>query len=109
MGSDPDHTDHYLDRHDEEIAGELAEEADTVIVALPEHYRGEVSQAIRAQDRIDQTTNLPVTALVAPLAIVYSSPDMPAYLLLIGFIAFSAFVSYEVCRYRFCDLYRCRA
>lgn len=97
-----------LDRADEEIGAEIAGDAESLLAALPHYYRGEVSQANASQDRIDQTTNWAITVLAALLSVVFSAPDMPAYLLLIGIVVLSAFLSYEVRRYRFFDLYRSR-
>jgi uncharacterized membrane protein len=61
-----------------------------------------------AQDRIDQTTNWAITVIAALLSVVFSSPDMPAYLLLVGIVILGIFLSFEVRRYRFYDLYRAR-
>ncbi|WP_049928536.1 DUF2270 domain-containing protein [Halopiger goleimassiliensis] len=106
--ADDSHDDGPLERDDQEIGAAVADDADALLDALPHYYRGEVSQANSAQDRIDQTTNWAITVLVALLSVVFSSPDMPAYLLLIGLIALSIFLSYEVRRYRFFDMYRAR-
>lgn len=97
-----------LNRGDEEIGAEIADDAESLLAALPHYYRGEVSQANASQDRIDRTTNWAITVLAALLSVVFSAPDMPAYLLLIGVVVLSAFLSYEVRRYRFFDLYRAR-
>ena len=108
MVEDREDTDSLLDEKDEEIAAVAADDPEAVLTTLPHYYRGEVSQAISAQDRIDQTTNWAVTILVGLLTVVFSSPDMPAFLLLIGFIALGVFLTYEVRRYRFYDLSRAR-
>jgi len=75
---------------------------------LPHFYRGEVSQANSAQDRIDRTTDWAITLLAALLSIVFSSRNMPAFLLLIGMFVLSIFLFYEVRRYRFYDHWRAR-
>lgn len=106
--SDDDRTDGPLDEGDEEIAAEIADDAEALLSALPHYYRGEVSQASSAQDRIDRTTNWAITVLAALLSVVFSSPDLPAYLLLVGIVILAIFLSYEVRRYRFFDLYRAR-
>ncbi|MDJ1432149.1 DUF2270 domain-containing protein [Halostagnicola sp. A-GB9-2] len=104
-----DHRDNEpLEREDEEIAAEIAGDAESLLGALPHYYRGEVAHATTAQDRIDQTTNWAITVLAALLSVVFSSPDMPAYLLLVGIVILSIFLSFEVRRYRFYDVYRSR-
>ncbi|TYL38932.1 hypothetical protein CV102_10535 [Natronococcus pandeyae] len=108
MNSDVEHTDSPLDPEDQEIAAEIADDAEALLSALPHYYRGEVSQATSSQDRIDQTTNWAITVIAALLSVVFSSPDMPAYLLLVGILILCIFLSYEVRRYRFYDLYRAR-
>lgn len=101
-------TDEPLEREDQEIATEIADDAESLLSALPHYYRGEISQTTTAQDRIDQTTNWAITVLAALLSVVFSSPDMPAYLLLVGMVILAIFLSFEVRRYRFYDLYRSR-
>ncbi|WP_255170511.1 DUF2270 domain-containing protein [Natrononativus amylolyticus] len=108
MTIDEDHTDSPLDREDQEIGAEVADDPEALLTSLPHYYRGEVTQVSSAQDRIDQTTNWAITVLVALLSVVFSSPDMPAYLLLVALVALSIFLSYEVRRYRFYDMYRAR-
>ncbi|THE65169.1 DUF2270 domain-containing protein [Salinadaptatus halalkaliphilus] len=81
---------------------------ETLLASLPHYYRGEVAQATSSQDRIDQTTNWAITVLAALLSVVFSSPDMPAYLLLVGVLVLCIFLWYEVRRYRFYDMYRAR-
>ncbi|WP_415382143.1 DUF2270 domain-containing protein [Halosimplex sp. TS25] len=105
---DEDLSDSRLDRGDEEFAADIAGDSDALLEILPHFYRGEVSQANSAQDRIDRTTNWAITLLAALLSLVFSAPAMPAYLLLIAVGALAAFLSYEVRRYRFYDMYRSR-
>lgn len=97
-----------LDANDQEIGAEIASDAEALLDALPHYYRGEVSQANSSQDRIDRTTNWAITVLAALLSIVFSAPNMPAYLLLFGVLVLCIFLQYEVRRYRFYDLYRAR-
>ncbi|MEY7851429.1 DUF2270 domain-containing protein [Natrarchaeobius sp. A-rgal3] len=108
MDDTDEHADSPLEREDQEIGAEIAEDAESLLSALPHYYRGEVAQATNSQDRIDQTTNWAITALAALLSVVFSSPDMPAYLLLVGVLVLCIFLWYEVRRYRFYDLYRSR-
>jgi len=100
--------DSRLDRGDEEVGAEIAGDTDALLAALPHFYRGEVSQATTAQDRIDRTTTWAISLLAALLSVVFAGPGVPAYLLLIGLGALATFLSYEVRRYRFYDMYRSR-
>lgn len=108
MVDEHDQDERLLDEDDQEIGANIAGDAEAFLSFLPHYYRDEVSQTTSAQDRIDQTTNWAITVLIAILSVVFSSPDMPAYLLLIGIIALCVFLPYEVRRYRFFDLYRSR-
>ena len=96
------------DDPDEEVAAEVADDAEALLSALPHYYRGEVSQANTTLDRIDQTTNWAITLIAALLSITFSSAEMPAYLLLVGLIIVCVFLVYETRRYRYYDLYRAR-
>lgn len=96
------------DQEDEEVTAKVADDTDAFLSAVQELYRGEVSQSISAQDRIDRTTNWAITMIIALLSVVFSSRSLPAYLLLIGLIALGVFLTYEVRRYRTFDLYRAR-
>lgn len=106
--SGDEHEESPLERSDQEIGAEIADDPETVIGALTHYYRGEVTQSATSLDRIDQTTNWAITVLAAILSVVFSSPEMPAYLLLVGILVLSIFLSFEVRRYRFYDLYRTR-
>ncbi|WP_455449552.1 DUF2270 domain-containing protein [Natrinema thermotolerans] len=106
--SDDADRDGPLERDDQEIGATAASDTDSLLAVLPHFYRGEVSQANSAQDRIDRTTDWAITLLAALLSIVYSSRNMPAFLLLIGMFALSIFLFYEVRRYRFYDHWRAR-
>lgn len=108
MAEDPEHADSPLDAEDQEVGAAAADDTDAFLSIVPHFYRGEVSQAISAQDRIDRTTNWAITTIVALLSVVFSSRALPAYLLLIGLVALGIFLSYEARRYRFFDLYRSR-
>ncbi|WP_222918759.1 DUF2270 domain-containing protein [Natrinema sp. SYSU A 869] len=97
-----------LDRDDQEIGATVATDTDSLLGVLPHFYRGEVSQANSAQDRIDRTTDWSITLLAALLSLVFSSQNMPAFLLLIGMFILLVFLFYEVRRYRFYDHWRAR-
>lgn len=108
MPPDSDDRETPLEREDQEIGADAAEDPDSLLAVLPHFYRGEVSQANSAQDRIDRTTDWAIALLAALLSLVFSSPDMPAFLLLIGLFVLSLFLVYEVRRYRFYDHWRAR-
>ncbi|WP_121821770.1 DUF2270 domain-containing protein [Halostella salina] len=108
MSDDHQRRDGPLDGEDQEVAAEIADETDSLLVLLSSYYRGGVSQANNSQTRIDGTTNWAITVLAALLSVVFARPAMPAYLLLVGVVILAVFLSYEVRRYRFYDLYRAR-
>lgn len=108
MADDQDRTGSSLNREDEEIGATVAEDPESLLSVLPHYYRGEVSQANTALDRIDQTTNWAITVLAALLSVVFASPEMPAYLLLVGILVLCVFLWFEIRRYRFYDVYRAR-
>ncbi|OIB56284.1 DUF2270 domain-containing protein [Natrialba sp. SSL1] len=97
-----------LDTEDEEIGAAAATDPDDFLAMVPHFYRGEVSQASSAQDRLDRTTDWAITLIAALLSLVFSSADMPAYLLLVGLLLLSMFLFFEVRRYRFYDVWRAR-
>ncbi|WP_224448704.1 DUF2270 domain-containing protein [Haloprofundus salilacus] len=97
-----------LDDEDEEVAAEFAHDAEALLSTIPHYYRGEVSQANNAQNRIDQTTNWVVTIIAALLSVVFAGPGISPNLLLVGIVILAIFLSYEARRYRFYDLYRSR-
>lgn len=108
MGADTTSDERSLDEADQEVAAEVADDAEALLSTLPHYYRGEVSQANNTQSRIDQTTNWAITLLAALLSIVFSANDMPAYLLLVGVAVLGIFLVYEIRRYRYFDLHRAR-
>ncbi|MDF9746243.1 DUF2270 domain-containing protein [Natrinema salsiterrestre] len=108
MADERDGRDGPLDREDQEIGATVATDTDSLLGVLPHFYRGEVSQANSAQNRIDRTTDWAITLLAALLSLVFSSRNMPAFLLLIGIFVLSIFLFYEVRRYRFYDHWRAR-
>jgi uncharacterized membrane protein len=107
-GGERDGREGPLDRADQEIGATAATDTESLLGVLPHFYRGEVSQANSAQDRIDRTTDWAITLLAAVLSLVFSSRNMPAFLLLIGIFVLSIFLFFEVRRYRFYDLWRAR-
>ncbi|WP_440767331.1 DUF2270 domain-containing protein [Natronorubrum sp. DTA7] len=101
-----DETADRLDAQDEEVATDAGTDREEFLSLLPHFYRGSVSQSVSAQDRLDRTTDWAITLIAALLSIVYSSEDMPAYLLLIGLVLLGMFLFFEVRRYRFYDVWR---
>lgn len=75
---------------------------------MSDFYREETSQASHHQARIDRTTNWAVTVMTGFLAVVFFSPNVVAYVLLIGIIALCGFLLFETRRYRFYDAPRAR-
>lgn len=108
MADEEKHTESPLNQEDQEIGAEIAKDPEDLLAVLPHYYRGEVSQANNTQDRMDQTTNWAITVLAALLSVVFSSPSMPAYLLLLGMLVLSIFLWFEIRRYRFYDVHRAR-
>lgn len=97
-----------LDVEDEEVAAKAASEPDEFRSIVTDFYRGEVSLATTAQDRIDRTTDWAVALIAALLSLVFASPSMPAYLLLVGILALGVFLFFEIRRYRTYDMARAR-
>lgn len=91
-----------------EVAASAADETERLLALLPHYYRGEVSQVTTGQDRIDRTTDWAVALITALLSVVFASEEVPAHLLLVGLLALSTFLAFEVRRYRFFDLSRAR-
>jgi len=101
-----DETSDQLNPQDEKIAADAGENPEEFLSLLPHFYRGSVSKAVSAQDRLDRTTDWAITLIVALLSIVFASDALPAYLLLIGLVLLSMFLYFEVRRYRFYDVWR---
>ncbi|PSP51837.1 hypothetical protein BRC60_01675 [Halobacteriales archaeon QH_1_68_42] len=89
--------------------GDAAEESvDDVPSVLTQLYRGELDRVTSWRGRLDQTTNWTVTIMAALLTWVFSSPDNPHYLLLIGMLIVMAFHAVESRRYQQYDVWRAR-
>ena len=108
MSDRDDDNDSGLGSDAEEVPLEAATDPEEFMSMIPHFYRGEVSQATTAQDRIDRTTDWAVALIAALLSAVFSSPGIPAHLLLIGIFVVCTFLWFEVRRYRFYDLFRSR-
>lgn len=57
MGNEHEQNDRLLDEDDQEVGADVADDTEAFLALLPHYYRGEVTQATSAHDRIDQTTN----------------------------------------------------
>lgn len=84
------------------------EPVDDVPEPLLELYRGEIDRVTTWRGRLDQTTNWTVTIIAAVLTWVFSSPDNPHYLLLIGMLIVLMFHVVESRRYQRYDVWRAR-
>ncbi|MDZ5809934.1 DUF2270 domain-containing protein [Halorubrum sp. AD140] len=71
-------------------------------------YRGEMDRVTTWRGRLDKTTNWTVTIIAAVLTWVFSSPDNPHYLLLVGMITVMTFHLVETRRYQRYDVWRAR-
>lgn len=96
-------------RDDQEIGSEAAHEFSAATDLMSDFYREQMSQAAHYQTRIDQTTNWAVTVMAGFLTVVFSSPNIAAYVLLIGVVALCGFLLFETRRYRDYDASRARA
>jgi uncharacterized membrane protein len=79
-----------------------------VPLVLTELYRGEMDRVTTWRGRLDKTTNWTVTIIAAVLTWVFSSPDNPHYLLLIGMLTVMTFHVVETYRYQRYDVWRAR-
>jgi len=85
-----------------------AQSVDNVPQGLIALYRGEIERVSTWRSRLDNTTNWAVTIIAAVLTWVFSSPDNPHYLLLVGMLTVVAFHLVETERYRRYDVWRAR-
>lgn len=104
--TDMDETTDRSDSRDVEDTPAVGTHPEDFLALIPHFYRGSVSQATSAQDRLDRTTDWAITLIAALLSVVFASVDMPAYLLLIGLLLLNMFLFFEVRRYRFYDVWR---
>lgn len=90
---------------DESSADEPVDDVPSALVGL---YRGELDRVTTWRGRLDKTTNWTVTIIAAVLTWVFSSPDNPHYLLLIGMLTVLMFHVVESRRYQRYDVWRAR-
>lgn len=91
-----------------EVAAEAGQEPTDFLSLLPHYYRGEVGQMSTAISRLDLTINWAIGVIAAVLALSFASVDSPPYFLLIGMVALTIFLVFDVRRYRSFDATRSR-
>lgn len=103
----PDDTDHEQTA-DRNVGRKIDDDVSMMSSILGDIYRGELDRETNWRSRLDQTTTWSVTLMAAILTWAFSSPDNPHYIILIGVLAVTMFLSIEVRRYRHYDVYRSR-
>ncbi|WP_336363750.1 DUF2270 domain-containing protein [Halalkalicoccus salilacus] len=91
-----------------EVAAEAGQEPTDFLSLLPHYYRGEVGQMSTAISRLDLTIDWAIGVIAAVLALSFASVDSPPYFLLIGMLALTIFLVFDVRRYRSFDATRSR-
>jgi uncharacterized membrane protein len=91
---------------DEDLGEEFADDPSDAISLLGHFYRGQMDRVTSWRSRLDQTSYWAVTIIAALLTWVFSSPNNPHYLLLIGMGALVVFLAVETRRYRAYDAWR---
>lgn len=91
-----------------EVAAKAGEESSDFLSLLPHYYRGEVSQMSTRISRLDLTVDWAIGLIAAVLALSFASPDSPPYFLLIGMLALTIFLGFDIRRYRSYDAARSR-
>lgn len=91
-----------------DVVSSLRDDPVTVTSLIGHFYRGELDRTTSWRTRLDQTSNWAVVVVAAILTWVFSSPDNPHYVLLIGMLAVVAFLLTEAHRYREYDIWRSR-
>ncbi len=89
-----------------EVAEEAAYDRSELLSLLQQYYRGEMSQSATFLSRLDLTVDWAIAVVTAILALSFESRG--SYLLLIGMVALSMFLLFDVRRYRMYDAYRAR-
>jgi uncharacterized membrane protein len=95
-------------RQAREVAGEAATSREEFLSLMPHYYRGEVSQSGNLLDRLDLTVDWAIAVVTAVLALAFESSGASSFLLLIGMVAVSMFLFFDVRRYRTYDATRAR-
>ncbi|WP_458189949.1 DUF2270 domain-containing protein [Haladaptatus sp. NG-WS-4] len=96
------------ERETREVAADAAYDREEFLSMIPHYYRGEVSRAGKYLDRLDLTVDWAIALVTAVLALAFESVQASSYLLLIGMIAITMFLVFDVRRYRMYDAIRAR-
>jgi uncharacterized membrane protein len=91
-----------------EIAGGAADDRSDFLSLMGHAYRGELGRTTSWRTRIDRTTNWAVVVTATLLTWAFSADSRPHYLLLVGMVMVTVFLSIEVRRYRVYDIWRSR-
>lgn len=83
-----------------EVAQSAAQGRSEFLSLMPHYYRGEVSQMSTRLDRLDLTSDWAIAVIGAVLALAFESPNNPPYFLLIGMLAMTMFLLFDIRRYR---------
>ncbi len=89
-----------------EVSEKAAYDRSEMLSLLQQYYRGEMSQSATFLGRLDLTVDWAIAVVTAILALSFESRG--SYLLLIGMVALSMFLIFDVRRYRMYDAYRAR-
>lgn len=103
-----DHSFDPGDREAREVAAEAGRDRDDFLSLLPHYYRGEVGQMSTHLSRLDLTTDWAIVLLTAVLALSFGSVDSPPYFILLGMLALTMFLLFDLRRYRTYDATRSR-
>ena len=89
-----------------EIGRDMVDDSAGLGSVMAHAYRGEIDRVSTWRQRLDQTTTWAVTVLAAILTWAFSNPDNPHYILLVGIVVVTVFLSIETRRYRDYDIFR---
>lgn len=91
-----------------EIAGEVARDTSDFLSLMGHAYRGELGRTTSWRTRIDRTTNWAVVLTATLLTWAFSAETRPHYVLLVGMVMVTVFLTIETRRYRVYDIWRSR-
>lgn len=91
-----------------DVAGEAAGDRTDFLSLMGHAYRGELGRTTAWRTRIDRTTNWAVVLTATLLTWAFSGDARPHYILLLGVVMVSVFLSIEARRYRVYDIWRSR-
>lgn len=91
-----------------DVARVAATDSDAFLSLIAQYYRAEVAQSGNLLTRLDLTIDWAIVVVTAVLALAFRGADVAAYLLLIGIVAVTLFLTFDVRRYRVFDASRAR-